>query len=120
MTLQIPQATGPPTASQTIRDSVNRFINEQEVAGYKALIFRMDYLSDETLQVPAGINLTDFYRYRFEEDMQRGVQRVPPGNNTTRLAFQNPTLLRISEERMLPLGVWLWEYTEDVLTYLGD
>lgn len=118
---QIPEPTGQPTAPRPIRETVNRFLNEQEAAGFKALTFRMDYTTDGEYD-GGELSLVEFHHYLVAEEMNEGNWRafLREGDIEHRLVLQHSTLLRISEERMLPIGVWFWDYTTDVLSYLGD
>ena len=120
MASQISEVTGQPSAPHSIRVAVSRFLNEQEVAGFHALLFHMDYLpEDENLFYNEGVlALTEYHHYTAE--VSSGNRNyLSAGDQAVRTAFQHPTLLRISEERMLPIGLWFWNYADDTLTYLG-
>ena len=122
MATQIRNEGGVPAAPFSVREAVTPFINAQERVGRRGLLFRMDYLLDDVdFDFAGNLSLVEYHHYITEQEVDSIDQNLlTVGDESERTSIQHAAVLRISEERMLPLGVWFWSYTNDRLIHLGD
>ena len=107
-----------PTVPLSVRGLVSDFINDQESRGATALIFRMDYEFEEDDFENGSLSLVEYKTYHGSEEPSIGDISAGDANMRFR-RLQVPCLLRIAEEQLPPLGVWLWKFTSDTLTLMS-
>lgn len=108
-----------PTVPPPVRQAVTTYLNTIRNRGRCKVLFRMDYESSENWELDSSADLLLIEYHLYSTDIPHSIANLTPGRLDVS-DLRNAALLRISEDRLLPIGLWLWDFKDDTLRLIEE
>lgn len=109
-----------PTAPPPVRQAVTTYLNTIRNRDHCKALFRLDYGSSEDWDFNSSDDLLLIEYYLYSTDFPHSLAHLTPGRRDVSSDLRSAALLRISEDRLLPLGLWLWDFKDDTLRLIEE
>lgn len=109
-----------PTAPPPVRQAVTTYLNTIRNRGRCKALFRLDYESSEDWELDSSADLLLIEYYLYSTDIPHSIANLTSGRSYVSNELRSAALLRISEDRLLPLGLWLWDFKYDTLLLIEE
>lgn len=109
-----------PTAPPPVRQAVTTYLNIIRGRGRCKALFRLDYESSEDWDFNSSGDLLLIEYYLYSTNLPHSITHLTSGRPDVSNQLRSVALLRISEDRLLPLGLWLWDFKYDTLLLIEE